>query len=120
MSFSPFCHKLPLYRYIVRRDSWSGDNVLFVCVHNSARSQMAEAFLKQLAGDRLEVESAGYKPAPINPLVVEVMGEIGIKLVRQKNSRRSSTSNKDGETFQLCHHGMRRNRCRKMPDPSPA
>jgi protein-tyrosine-phosphatase len=39
--------------------------VLFVCVHNSARSQMAEAFLKKLDGNRFEVESAGLEPAPI-------------------------------------------------------
>ncbi|HEY3277510.1 MAG TPA: arsenate reductase ArsC [Syntrophorhabdaceae bacterium] len=54
--------------------------VLFVCVHNSARSQMAEAFLKSLAGDRFEVVSAGLDPGPINPLVVEVMREAGIDL----------------------------------------
>lgn len=54
--------------------------VLFVCTHNSARSQMAEAYLRQLAGERLEVESAGLEPAPINPLVVEVMREEGLDL----------------------------------------
>jgi arsenate reductase len=63
------------------------EKVLFVCIHNSARSQMAEAFLKQLAGDRLEVESAGFKPAPINPLVVAVMQEIGIDLAANKTQR---------------------------------
>ena len=54
--------------------------VLFVCVHNSARSQMAEAYLRQLAGERLEVESAGLEPGPLNPLVVEVMKEDGLDL----------------------------------------
>lgn len=54
--------------------------VLFVCVHNSARSQMAEAFLKARAGDRLRVESAGLEPGTLNPLVVEVMGEVGIDI----------------------------------------
>jgi arsenate reductase len=63
------------------------DNVLFVCVHNSARSQMAEAFLKQLAGDRLRVESAGFEPAPINPLVVEVMKEVGIDLSAKERQK---------------------------------
>ena len=63
------------------------DNVLFVCVHNSARSQMAEAFLKQLAGDRLRVESAGFRPAPINPLVVAVMQEIGFDLSAKKTRK---------------------------------
>ena len=51
--------------------------VLFVCVHNSARSQMAEAFLNQLAGDRFEAQSAGLEPGTLNPLAVEVMKEVG-------------------------------------------
>jgi arsenate reductase len=54
--------------------------ILFVCVHNSARSQMAEAFLKNYAGDKFEVESAGYEPGTLNPLVVEVMKEEGIDI----------------------------------------
>ena len=54
--------------------------VLFVCIHNSARSQMAEAFLKELAGDRFDVESAGLEPGKLNPIVVEVMQEIGIDI----------------------------------------
>jgi arsenate reductase len=58
--------------------------VLFVCVHNSARSQMAEAYLRQMAGERLEVESAGFEPGPINPLVVEVMKEEGLDLSQNK------------------------------------
>ncbi|MBN2482761.1 MAG: arsenate reductase ArsC [Candidatus Omnitrophica bacterium] len=58
--------------------------VLFVCVHNSARSQMAEAFLKQLAGDRFEVESAGLEPGRLNPVAVEVMKEIGIDISGNK------------------------------------
>jgi arsenate reductase (thioredoxin) len=54
--------------------------VLFVCVHNSARSQMAEAFLNHLAGERFEAESAGLEPAELNPLAVDVMREIGIDI----------------------------------------
>ena len=54
--------------------------VLFICVHNSARSQMAEALLKHLAGDKFEVESAGFQPGKLNPLAVEVMKEIGIDI----------------------------------------
>lgn len=54
--------------------------VLFVCVHNSARSQMAEAFLKQLGGDKFIAESAGLEPGELNPLVVEAMKEIGIDI----------------------------------------
>jgi arsenate reductase (thioredoxin) len=51
--------------------------VLFVCVHNSARSQMAEAFLKEMAGDLFEVESAGFEPAELNPLAIAAMEEAG-------------------------------------------
>ncbi len=54
--------------------------VLFVCTHNSARSQMAEAFLKSLYGDRFEVWSGGTEPTSINPNVVMVMKEIGFDL----------------------------------------
>ena len=54
--------------------------VLFICIHNSARSQMAEAFLNLLAGDRFEAESAGLEPGSLNPLAVEVMKEIGIDI----------------------------------------
>ncbi len=60
------------------------EKVLFVCVHNSARSQMAEALLKHLAGDRFEVESAGLEPGKLNPLVVEVMKEMGIDISQNK------------------------------------
>ena len=52
--------------------------VLFICVHNSARSQMAEEYLKKLAADRFEVESAGLEPGTVNPLVAEVLKEDGI------------------------------------------
>lgn len=58
--------------------------VLFICVHNSARSQIAEAFLKQLAGDRFEVESAGLEPGNLNPLAIEVMKEAGIDILHNK------------------------------------
>ena len=53
--------------------------VLFVCVHNAGRSQMAAAFLTHLAGDRVQVRSAGSAPAAtVNPAVVEAMAEVGI------------------------------------------
>jgi len=58
--------------------------VLFICVHNSARSQMAEAFLKHLAGDKFEVESAGLEPGKLNPIAVEVMKEVGIDISHNK------------------------------------
>ncbi|MEU3843431.1 arsenate reductase ArsC [Streptomyces sp. NPDC028635] len=56
-------------------------SVLFVCVHNAGRSQMAAAFLTHLAGDSVEVRSAGSAPADtVNPAVVEAMAELGIDL----------------------------------------
>jgi arsenate reductase (thioredoxin) len=60
------------------------NKVLFVCVHNSARSQMAEAFLKKYGSGRFEVESAGLEPGVLNPLVVEVMKEVGIDISKNK------------------------------------
>jgi arsenate reductase len=54
--------------------------VLFVCIHNSARSQMAEAFLNRLGEELFEAQSAGFEPGKMNPLVVEVMNEIGYDL----------------------------------------
>jgi len=56
--------------------------VLFLCVHNSARSQMAEAFLRQFGGGRFEVESAGLEPGTLNPFVVRAMAEVGIDISR--------------------------------------
>lgn len=54
--------------------------VLFLCTHNSARSQMAEGILKSLYGDRYEVFSAGSEPTSVNPLAVQAMSEIGIDI----------------------------------------
>lgn len=58
--------------------------VLFVCIHNSARSQMAEAFLNNMAGDRFEAESAGIEPGILNPLAVEAMKEVGMDISQNK------------------------------------
>jgi arsenate reductase len=58
--------------------------VLFVCVHNSARSQMAEAFLKESGGELFEVESAGIEPGKLNPIVVDAMREVGIDISKNQ------------------------------------
>jgi len=59
--------------------------ILVICVHNSGRSQIAEAYMKQLGADRFVVESAGLEPAEaVNPLVVTVMREEGIDLSGKK------------------------------------
>lgn len=55
-------------------------NVLFVCIHNSARSQMAEAFLNEFGNPHLRAQSAGIEPGNLNPIVVEAMKEIGIDI----------------------------------------
>ena len=58
--------------------------VLFVCIHNSARSQMAEAFLDNLGGQYFIAESAGLEPGKINPIVTEIMNEIGYDFSNKK------------------------------------
>jgi len=58
--------------------------VLFVCTHNSARSQMAEGFLRHLGGDAFEAASAGTEPGALNPLAVEVMAEVGVDISGQR------------------------------------
>ena len=54
--------------------------VLFGCIHNSARSQMAEAFLNAIGGEQFEAESAGIEPGKLNPIVVRAMEELGIDI----------------------------------------
>lgn len=59
--------------------------VLFVCVHNAGRSQMAAGWLAQLAGDEIEIWSAGSQPADeINPLAVQAMAEVGIDISAER------------------------------------
>jgi arsenate reductase len=72
--------------------------VLFVCVHNSARSQMAEALLNRMCGDRFEAESAGLEPGALNPLAVEVMREIAVD-IGGKNMRGVSDVIHSGQSF---------------------
>ncbi len=60
-------------------------SVLFVCVHNAGRSQMAAGFLRHLGGDRIEVRSAGSMPADqINPVAVEAMAEVGVDIAGEQ------------------------------------
>jgi arsenate reductase len=59
-------------------------NVLFICVHNSARSQMAEAWLNHLCGDFFSAESAGLEPGTLNPFVVRAMHEVGIDISKKE------------------------------------
>jgi len=63
----------------------SKPKVLFLCTGNSARSQMAEGYLRHVAGDEFEPLSAGIEPKGLNPLAVEAMNEIGIDISHQKS-----------------------------------
>lgn len=67
--------------------------VLFVCIHNSARSQMAEAFLNILGEGKYKAESAGIEPGKLNPVVVEAMKEIGIDISQNKTTAVSEVLN---------------------------
>ena len=73
--------------------------VLFICVHNSGRSQMCEAFLKHYGGNRFDAQSAGLEPGELNLMVVEVMAEIGIDISRNKTKSVFDVW-ESGETFQ--------------------
>jgi len=72
--------------------------VLFICVHNSARSQMAEAFLNKICVDLFEAHSAGLEPGTFNPLAVEAMREIGID-ISQNQTQSVFDVFKSGELF---------------------
>lgn len=72
--------------------------VLFVCVHNSARSQMAEAFLNILGKGKFIAESAGLEPGVLNPIVVDAMKEIGI-VISQNKTKSVFNFYKQGKLF---------------------
>ena len=61
--------------------------ILFVCIHNSARSQMAEAFVNTYFSDKFIAESAGLEPGTLNPLVVKSMAEVGIDISKNLTKR---------------------------------
>ncbi len=73
--------------------------VLFICVHNSARSQMAEAWLNYLCSDFFEAQSAGFEPGTLNLLAVEVMREVGID-ISKKQTRSVFDVFKSGQLFE--------------------
>lgn len=72
--------------------------ILFVCIHNSARSQMAEAFMNHTCGKIFEAHSAGIEPGALNPLVVEAMREVGVNISHHQ-TRTVSDILKSGLTF---------------------
>ncbi len=72
------------------------ETVLFICTHNAGRSQMAEALLRQMHGDRFETSSAGTDPKPVNPYVVRALAETGIDITA---ARSKSIEEFRGRTF---------------------
>jgi arsenate reductase len=94
--------------------------VLFICVHNSARSQMAEAWLNQICGHVLEARSAGLEPGTLNPLVVQVMREAGID-ISDKKTQAVFDVFKSGQLFSyvitVCDESSAE-KCPMFPGPS--
>ena len=88
-------------------------NVLFLCTGNTARSQMAEAFLKKYAGDRFEVFSAGYDPQEINPLTRKVMEEKGFDLSGHYSKGPGEFLGKKSIRFLIIVCGNAESRCPK-------
>ena len=68
-------------------EQMSKQKVLFICVHNSARSQMAAALFNKACGEFFEAQSAGFEPGTINPLAVEVLQEVGIDISKNTTQR---------------------------------
>ncbi|HEX9907645.1 MAG TPA: arsenate reductase ArsC [Thermoplasmata archaeon] len=82
----------------------SRERVLFVCTHNSARSQMAEGLLRQLYGDRFEAHSAGTKPTAVDPRAVRAMAEIKIDISQQRSKSVNEFDGKDiDQVVTLCN-----------------
>ncbi len=80
--------------------------VLFICIHNSARSQMAEAWMNHICGDQFEAQSAGLEPGTLNPLVVEAMSEVGIDISHKRHPARFRRL-EIGPGLRLCRYGLR-------------
>jgi arsenate reductase len=77
--------------------------VLFLCVANSARSQMAEGLGRMIFGGRVAVQSAGSEPSVVNPYAIEVMGELGVDLTTHRSkSVQTIDPEKIGTVVTLC------------------
>lgn len=85
--------------------------VLFLCTGNSARSQMAEAFLRRYAGDYFEVRSAGLEPRPIHPYTLQVMREIGYDLSDHRSKPLSDYMGKVHFGYMITVCGQAEERC---------
>jgi arsenate reductase len=108
----------------------SAQRVLFLCTHNSARSQMAEGWLRHLAGDRFEVHSAGTEATRVRPLAVRAMAEVGIDISRHESKTFERYLNEPwDDVITVCDDanetcpvfpGGKRRRHWSFPDPSKA
>ena len=85
--------------------------VIFVCLHNSARSQMAEGMLRAWGGDRFDVSSAGIEASIVRPEAIAVMDEVGIDI----SSQTSKSVDRSPAVLRLAHHRLRRSE-RSVPD----
>jgi len=102
--------------------------VLFLCTHNSARSQMAEGLLNHLHGDRYQAYSAGTEPGAVHPLAVKVMAEIGIDISAHRSKHvREFVGQEMDLVVTVCDNareacpffpGAKENRHESFPDPS--
>jgi len=82
--------------------------VLFLCTHNSARSQMAEGLLRHLYGDKYEAFSAGATPTQVNPLAIKVMAEIGIDISKHRSKSVEEFRNRDIDlVVSVCESSVR-------------
>jgi len=77
----------------------SKPRVLAICIHNSARSQMAEEYLRRYGGDLFDVESAGIEPGALNPIVIRLLLEDGID-IRDKSTRSVFDLHRSGRSFE--------------------
>ena len=105
-------------------------NVLFLCTHNSARSQMAEGLLNHLRGDRYQAYSAGTEPGSVHPLAVKVMAEIGIDISTHRSKHvREFVDREMDLVITVCDNareacpffpGAKESRHKSFPDPVTA
>ncbi|HET8626981.1 MAG TPA: arsenate reductase ArsC [Thermomicrobiales bacterium] len=104
--------------------------VLFLCTHNSARSQMAEGWLRRLGGDRFEAHSAGTEATAVRPLAIRAMAEVGVDIAGQESKRLERYLGQPWDwVVTVCDHaneacpvfpGARRRLHWSLPDPSKA
>ena len=89
--------------------------ILFVCVHNAGRSQMAAGFMRELGGDRVEVLSAGSAPKDsINPVAVEAMAEVGIDISTQQPKEKVGGDNSRNSASNLRENILKDLRCGEL------